>query len=279
MIIKAERILEITEKDLPHFHLFLASNNGTEQPLNTFLRNGTNWLNYEQVKNEKTAYNRPYIFCLIPFYHEANKWLFGGIFKISNESETNFGKNPELKIELTDLHKEMIGRLVIDFFRHQGMRNVIYDIENYYKDFLVSAILKKPFDGIHFPGYDNLKLDFWELESIFKNQKHDWKSALSNVKGIYAITDKSNGKQYVDAAWGNWGIWEKWGIYLGKGKVMNNEITQLITEKGIEYARAYFQFSLLEKYHFLVDDSIISERKIFWEKVFWSKVPFGYNKN
>jgi hypothetical protein len=271
MIIKAEQILGIPKIDLPQFHLFLANNNGTEQPLNTFLRNGTNWLNYNQIKNEKSVYNRSYIFCLIPFYPEPNKWLFGGIFKIN--------KHPDHKIESDDWHIEMIGRLVIDFFRHQGMRNALYDIENYYNDFVVSEILKKPFDGIHFPGYDNLKLDFCEFETIFKNQKNDWKNALSNVKGIYVITDKSNGKKYVDTACGNWGIWEKWGIYLGKGKMMNNEITRLIAEKGIEYARAYFQVSLLEKHHFLVDDSIITERKLFWEKVLWSKVPFGYNQN
>jgi hypothetical protein len=62
---------------------------------------------------------------------------------------------------------------------------------------LVRAIPVKPFCR-----YDKINHDFNVLESIFRIQRSDWKAALDNLKGVYLISDKSNGKLCVGSAYG-----------------------------------------------------------------------------
>ena len=39
---------------------------------------------------------------------------------------------------------------------------------------------------------------FTELENIYAKEISSWKTSLQNIKGIYLITDKKNGKKYVE---------------------------------------------------------------------------------
>ncbi len=198
--------------------------NGSEQPLNVYLANWNNWIGWNQWRGGKNDFNRKYIFSLIQF-SEPNKWLFGGIFEVKerhdNWKETEVG----YEVELQDLQKEMIGLLKIDFNRYQGMRGRAFKLEGYFPDFKISQILKRPYDGINFPGYENINIDFPELESIFKYQKTDWKAALESVKGVYVIFDKSIGKKYVGSAYGDFGIWSRSSVYAGTGHGFNDELT------------------------------------------------------
>jgi hypothetical protein len=62
------------------------------------------------------------------------------------------------------------------------------------------------------------------------------------VKGVYLIVDKKNGKMYVGSAYGDLGIWSRWSCYIGTGHGWNDELTKLIKDNGIQYARDNFQF-------------------------------------
>lgn len=279
MIIKVENILKLTDSDLRHYKLHLACYNGYEQPLNVYLQGWDRWVGWNEWRGNKNDFNRQYIFSLIQFYHEPNKWLFGGIFKVVKRLEDWADTEVGYELELVDLHKELIGRLVIDFYRYQGLRGRAFLLEGYYKDFVVSEILKKPFDGINFPGYENINIDFPELETVFKYQKNDWKGALENVKGVYVIVDKSNGKKYVGSAYGDFGIWSRWAVYVGTGHGFNDELTKLISENGIDYARQNFRFSLLEYRSMRIDDNLIINRESYWKEALITRGQFGYNKN
>lgn len=277
--IKASSILKLNDSDLNQYKLHLACWNGYEHPLDVYLADWNKWIGWNQSRSGNNDFNRKYIFSLIQFYPEPNKWLFGGIFEVKerydNWEETKVG----YRVELLDLHKEMIGRLIIDFYRYQGMRGRAYKLENYFKDFKISQILKQPYDGINFPGYENINIDFQKLELIFKYQKNDWKAALENVKGVYVIFDKSNGKKYVGSAYGDFGIWSRWSVYAGTGHGFNDELTKLISQEGIDYARKNFRFCLLEYRKAGTDDSIIIARESFWKEALLSRNEFGYNKN
>lgn len=230
-------------------------------------------------RGNKNDFNREFIFSLIQFYHEPNKWLFGGIFRVIKR-HVDFGDTEiGYELELVDLHKELIGRLVLDFYRYQGMRGRAFLLEGYYKDFVVSEILKRPFDGIRFPGYENINIDFPELEIVFKFQKNDWKAALENVKGVYVIVDKSNGRKYVGSAYGDFGIWSRWAVYIGTGHGFNDELTKIISDYGIDYAIKNFRLSLLEYRSSKIDDNVIIGRESFWKEVSLTRGQFGYNKN
>jgi hypothetical protein len=101
---------------------------------------------------------------------------------------------------------------------------------------------------------------------------------LENVKGVYLIADKSNGKKYVGSAYGPFGIWRRWGCYIGTGHGCNDELTKLIDEKGIEYARKNFRLSFLEYRPARTDDHVIISRENLWKEALLSR-KFGYNRN
>lgn len=127
--------------------------------------------------------------------------------------------------------------------------------------------------------HENINHDFHVLENIFQAGKPDWKAALANVKGVYVITDRKNGKKYVGSAYGDSGIWSRWSCYMGTGHGYNDELTKLIKKEGMDYARTNFQFSLLEYRPMKTDDHDIIARESYWKEVLLSRGDFGYNKN
>ena len=58
-------------------------------------------------------------------------------------------------------------------------------------------LLPESYSGQSFPGYDEIDVSFDEFETLVRNNRLDWKSALENVKGNYLITDISTGRRYV----------------------------------------------------------------------------------
>lgn len=181
------------------------------------------------------------------------------------------------KVKLVESSQGFIGRLKVCFRRPARAKAV--RLENYYEQIIDSEILKDCYSGETFCGYENINHDFHKLETIFKNGKQDWKAALENIRGVYLITDKSNGKRYVGSAYGDSGIWARWASYVGTGHGWNDELTKLIKVEGLEYAREHFKIALLEYRSMKTDDNTIIERENYWKEVFMSRGQFGYNKN
>lgn len=144
---------------------------------------------------------------------------------------------------------------------------------------LVSEILKEPYNGEIFPGYENISVDFHVLQPVFIREKLDWKLALENVKGIYVILDKTNGKKYVGSAYGDSGIWARWSCYIGTGHGWNDELTKIIKTHGFDYAKKNFRLTLLEYLPMKTEDSVVINRESFWKEALLSRGDFGYNKN
>jgi hypothetical protein len=170
-----------------------------------------------------------------------------------------------------------VGRLKVRLERPS--RGRAFYLEKHLHKMTVAEILKEPYSGALFPGYEKINHDFDSLVSIFANDKPDWKAALEHVKGVYVITDKSNGKTYVGSAYGEAGIWARWSCYMGTGHGWNDELTKVIEKEGFDYARVNFRLALLEYRSMKVDDGVIRERESFWKEVFLSRGKFGYNKN
>ena len=273
--IKVSDIIQIDKTD--EYKLHLACWNKKNQPLDLFVSDFNIWKAWNEWKGTKNEFNRKYIFSLIDYYHEPNKWLFGGIWEVKKRHLEKKREDGGYEVELVPDSQNMIGRLVIDYSRSSG-RGRAFRLENYFDQFKVSEILKSKYSGESFCGYENINHNFTSLESVFRTQKLDWKGALENIKGVYQIIDKSNGKKYIGSAYGEHGIWSRWACYIGTGHGWNDALTELISKKGINYARQNFKFSLLEYRPMKTDDSIIINRESYWKNVMLSR-EFGYNKN
>lgn len=274
MNIKLSAIIPISK--LAEYKLHLACRNDkNQQPLDVFVRSRKEWERWNAWRSQKDDFNREYIFSLIDFYHEPGIWLFGGVYKVlSRGTEKN---NYSYQVKLVESSQAFIGRLKVRLKRPSRSR--AFCLENYYEALVISEILKECYSGEAFCGYENINHDFRRLEMIIRNGKQDWKAALENVKGIYLIMDKSNGKKYVGSAYGDSGIWSRWSCYIDTGHGWNDDLTKLIKQEGIEYAQSNFQISLLEYRSMKTDDKIIIERETYWKDVLLSRGEFGYNKN
>lgn len=275
--IKPNTIFRISDDELHNYKLHLASWNKVEEPLDLCLRDGWENFSWNKWNKDKNDFNRKYIFVLINHYTKEDKWFFGGIFKVISRDNRKDANG--YKIELQNFHKELIGRLVIDFKRGQGMRGRAFRLETFFEEFSISEILKESYTGEEFPGYEDIDLDFQTLEHLFSVQKDDWKAALENVKGVYLISDTSNGKRYVGAAYGPYGIWSRWNCYVKTGgHGWNDDLVTLIQKKGKAYAQKNFKVTLLEYRSAKTDDDVLKKRETYWKKVMLSR-EHGYNKN
>ena len=257
------------------YKIHLACWNQEENPLDVFVKSWSEWESWNRWRSWRDDFNRKYIFSLIDFYHENDIWLFGGIFEVLKRDRENYSHSYEVK--LVKSSENYIGRLKVLLKRPARARSV--KLENYYNTIIVAELLNEKYAGEEFCGYENINHDFQILESIFKAQKPDWKAALINIKGVYLISDKSNGKRYVGSAYGDSGIWSRWKCYLGTGHGWSDALTQLIKREGVEYARKNFKFVLLEYRSMKVDDKVIIERENYWKEVLQTRGIYGYNNN
>lgn len=154
-------------------------------------------------------------------------------------------------------------------------RNSYTYCEKYIQDITVIELLREKSHIIPFPGYGKINIDFNLLQSIISQEEPSWKTALSSMKGVYLITDKSNGKLYVGSASGEESFWSRWKNYTDNGHGGNKDLKEIFLINNIDYASQNFQFSILEV---TTDEGIILQRESFWKDILLSR-QFGYNRN
>ena len=180
------------------YKLHLARWNGENQPLEVWTRDKQDWQGWQEYRPERDDFNRAFIFSLVQFYHETDIWLFGGVFRV-------VARHPDrYEVELTKEGEGFVGRLKLrSGYRERATR---VKFENHYPDLVVQEILREPYSGRSFPGFEDIDLSFEELETLVRNSRPDWQAALSSIKGIYLISDISTGKRYIGSAYGDQGI-------------------------------------------------------------------------
>lgn len=269
MAIMLNNIFPIT--NLTDYKVHFAKWNEENQPLDVFTKDRQEWQGWQEYRPGRDDFNRPMIFALASFYHEPLTWLFGGIFRVLARHEDRY------EVELTDIGAGFIGRLKLR--SPYNARTVRVNMEDQYGNFEVVEILREPYTGRAFPGYEDIHLSFEEIETIVRNSRPDWMASLESVKGIYLITDTKTGKRYVGSAYGEGGIWSRWCSYVSTGHGGNEELLALVTTPDLAYCRANFRFALLEHRSFRVDDKTIIEREGFWKKLLLTRGEQGLNRN
>lgn len=227
------------------------------------------WQEYQNNENFKCDY----VLSLISL--EGNKWLFVGVYKVLGVTN---GTNPsyQYQTELLPNQDDLIGRIIVQYKR-EGRASYIWG-HKYGKNLEVFEIRPERLSIGDFPGYNKVILSYRQLKIIVTQLEPSWKSALSNVKGIYLISDTSTGKLYVGSATGEDGLWQRWEGYAKTGHGGNIELRSVILEKGIEHVDNFI-FTVLEVADFHSTDEFIIKRETHWKDVLLSRKPFGYNSN
>ncbi|MFT3969108.1 MAG: GIY-YIG nuclease family protein [Micropruina sp.] len=142
-------------------------------------------------------------------------------------------------------------------------------------------------DKVPFPGFDRVLLSFSELRAMVSDRRYaDWRAALSEVQGIYLITDSSTGRNYVGKADGAERILGRWASYARDGHGGNVALRELAlaarggpggADSGQEHARN-FQFSILRVFGPSTSSSEVNAAESHYKNALLS-VKFGLNRN
>lgn len=257
MTLELREIWEIEDPESYKVHFARWSE---EHPLDVWVKDPDKWRGWQESRGDRNRFSREFIFSLMQFYPEAESWLFGGVWRVTARHSDRYS------VELTDQGRGLIGRLKLRSSYKE--RTAETYLENNYDDFEVLEILREPYTGERFPGYEKIDRSFLEVEAIVNNERADWKTALEHVKGVYLITDTKERMRYVGSAYGESGIWSRWAAYVATGHGGNIGMSKFLQGKDWKkHCRENFRFALLEQHGMKTPDENILARERYWQKI------------
>ena len=281
-MINLTQLLEIDEHNFCDYKVHFATGRyNKKEPYNTFLINEFKcW----QERQTQRNFERKFILSLV--YYEKDIWMFGGVYEVLPIKAVpvegkNGWKGWKYETKLTDRALDYIGRAFFKFKKEFRASYPVLELEPKNGEAIskmpLSHILDKRVALSDFIGFDKVNIDFKTLKYIVSDSISSWKSALSNIKGIYLIVDTLTGKQYVGSAYGNECIWQRWSEYAKNGHGGNVELKELLKKNGENY-KFNFKYSILEVCNMNLGNEYIIERETYWKEVLLTR-NFGLNKN
>ena len=268
-------LLKFSATDFSNIKIKFNQSNGYDDPMELYQSNPNiidiQWLFW---RNERRYFYVGQIaICFLKLTWDT--WLLTTIKRVTKELDIKNGVNYEG--EVLEEYRPYFGRVILKYHKKFQTQGRYYgEICN---ELEVQQILPNVFDGDDFPGYDKVRLSYSQLQSIISRGKKDWIAALENQKAVYLITDINNGKLYVGSATSDYGmLLQRWSNYVSDGHGGNKELKVLVNEKGFNYIKSNFQYSILENYNAKVDDHVILSRESWWKETLGSS-KFGYNSN
>jgi len=241
------------------------------------------WIEMNAHKTKHANHNlnkADYLLAFAQYYpYGPEFYVFGGLYDVKKqEPETFEGVGYELT--LLPQFQEYRKRLIIKLKKPIGRDIYNKPFNSIQRDFDPEVFEITPSVSAYdiFPGYNKVLLTHEQLEKIFRSESPKWKDALSVVKGVYCITDKSTGKLYIGSASGDaGGIWQRWSSYADLDNLTGgNKTFEEIKERNPNYIINNFTYSILEIFDIRTKSDYIIEREEFWKRVFQS-VKFGMN--
>lgn len=261
--------------DTTKFHL--ARFNGEEHPLDVYIQGYFDeWQRWQGRRN----FSRPYVISLIQAKN-SQRWLYAGTFSvigIEEKQQREAAWQSECyrydlrRIEAADTYA---GRLYVQS-EYKG-RTSYLNGETLAHELRIEEITPVKLTFPEFPGYRHLVLTREQLELIISHDLTSWRTALENVKGIYLLTDTSNGKLYVGKASGAQGFWGRWSYYFSSIHGDNVGLIQELDGATVEKLNG-LQFSILEVMDPNATEPEVHERENHWKTILMSRV-LGYNRN
>lgn len=262
-------LLDLLEKNniklnTNNLKIHLASYDKVVDPLDSFF-NGSfkEWQESQRIKN----FECDQIISLIDL--EPDTWLFAGVYNVKGVKKK--GTLYKYTTDLVPGQDDLVGRVIVGHERNARAPYI------WYKSKFPLSILEIRREKLtieDFPGFNSVLIDYAKLKTIIEQKVNSWHTALANAKGVYIITDKSTGMHYVGKASGDCGIWQRWSDYAKNGHGGNENLKQLLDEKGPDH-KYNFQYSILEAYTTEPDN--ILDRESHWMNVLLSRSA-GLNK-
>ena len=177
------------------------------------------------------------------------------------------------ELEETNLFADLKDRLIIDW----GTAT-----QSWYQN----ASVRKPVVAIlnqekyTFEGYENCIYSFDKLKEIVDDMGmgayEEHYKALSRVKGVYLIVDKTDGKQYVGAAYNDDGILGRWSVYVSTHHGGNKKMIELLNKHPDRYKN--FQFTILKIFSDGASEKVVRDAEDMY-KAKLDTIKHGLNDN
>jgi hypothetical protein len=264
--------------------IHVAQRSGASRPIDVFTQSFDDWQNkWNGSYHSNHCWNRKYVYSMIELPSQPSRWLFGGIFEVLSHKPGK-GKNGKdgilYEVTLCSHGKSLIGRLVIHWVKDARAKG--RKPNSMLSDMHVAEILPETYIGEDFPGYANINHSYAALEKLWHDAKPDWQTALIHCQGVYLITDTKSGLRYVGSAYGEEGVWSRWGNYFSSGGHAGNKLLKKhlsVKGRGADYARKYFQLSLIEQASSRDSEQYVIQRESYWKEVLLTRGEFGLNDN
>ncbi|MCF6285805.1 MAG: GIY-YIG nuclease family protein [Candidatus Hydrogenedentes bacterium] len=264
-------LIELGGVNLGDFKIHLAT--GTNPiPLEAFFDG-----NFRLWQEDQTKKNFQCTHILSLIHLDNSRWLFAGVYEVLGCDTRTTGLPTLYKYTTRELDglSHLTGKAIVGFNR-PGRASYLRD-KKYADQLLVIAIREQRMTIGNFPGFNGVLLSHRMLKTLVRESNQSWQTVLSNVSGIYLITDTATGKHYVGSAYGGEGIWQRWTAYAKTGHGGNKGLRDLLRAEGKEHSQ-FFQFSLLEICDLNSSDDYVITRETHWKNVLQSR-KFGLNKN
>ncbi|HEX8362591.1 MAG TPA: GIY-YIG nuclease family protein [Longimicrobium sp.] len=251
--------------------IHLATWNGQTNPLDVYLAGEFDeWQRWQTRRN----FERPFVISLIAL-RGLNRWLFAGVHTSHGQEWKEAHGCFRYDLREHPTCSELNGRMVASFAR-PGRQSYL-NAENWADRIELSEVLPERLKIAEFPGFRAVNLSKAELDLIVRQDLESWRTALSNVAGVYLITDTLSGKLYVGSATGGGGIWQRWTEYAASGHGGNLELSRLVRDEGNERVFS-FRFSILETADIHASKEEVLRRESHWKNVLLTR-EHGLNSN
>lgn len=222
-----------------------------------------------------------YLLAFAQYYpYGPQYYIFGGMYRVEKILPEVFdavGYKLTLLPDYVDYRKRLIIRLEKPIGR--DIYNKPY--QSVQRDFDPEVYELAPATKLGaFPGYSKVLLNHKDLQTIIKLDAPEWKNALSSVKGVYCIIDRSTGQLYIGSATGDIaGIWQRWSSYADVTNLTGgNKAFEELKNNGADYIVENFSYSILEIFDMRTKREDIIQRESYWKRVFQT-IKYGMNNN
>ena len=285
MPIKLTDLFHFDKPDQAKIKFNMNPNDRSRPAWNLLLHDDPDWLIMNAWKTKQPNGNmggRKYLFAFAQYYRYGPEYfIFGGLYHVRDAAPGQwniYGYELTLMDEYSEYRKRLVIRLNKPIGRDLYLRK--YANIQAQLDPEVYEISPRTKLGA-FNGYDHVCLTHGELQDIINHNEPEWHDALSSVKAVYVITDRSTGRLYVGSASSDAdGLWTRWSSYanLSDPTGGNKEMIELKNQYGAEHIIRNFSYSILEIFDKKASRDTGLDRESYWKGVLRT-IEFGMNDN